>query len=159
VKIFDEYPEVDFVYGDLSIVNSEGKKTGQFKSLRSSLWRMLFSHPLPQPACFWRKSLLNTIPPFNIQNKTCMDGEYFAYIFSQHRLAYRLSEPLACFRIHSTSITGSQRFNKLYPDDRKRIEQNFFKNSEKILYFYLLMGRATKYLGLMFRPKFETFKT
>ena len=52
---------------------------------------------------------------FNLSNKTCWDADLFFQILSNpHMRVVRNPCPIAAFRIHSRSISGSQRLQSLY---------------------------------------------
>jgi glycosyltransferase involved in cell wall biosynthesis len=156
-KIFVSYPEVDFVYGDIFMVNQSKEVLRRIKSLRTSLWHHLYSFSFPQQSCFWRRKILDLVPEFNIKNKTCMDREFFAQVLSHPITMYRISEPLACFRLHDQSISGSGKFSKSYERDRLLIEQEFFSSSTLTKQVFRLSGRLAKYYHLVTRPKWEIF--
>ncbi|MEA5466504.1 glycosyltransferase family 2 protein [Leptothoe sp. PORK10 BA2] len=156
-SIFETNPKVDFVYGDIYMVNESGEIIRRVKSLKTSLWRHLYSFPFPQQSCFWRRHLIERIPIFNTQNKTCMDGEYFAHILSHPVTLYRLSDPLACFRLHQASISGSGRWSSLYQTDKLRIENDLMPHRKLPRKFHLLTGRLAKQLFVTLRPQAEMF--
>lgn len=159
LKTFQENPEVDFLYGDMFLVNASGHKIKRVKSLRTSLWHHFYSFPFPQQSCFWRRRILELLPEFNIKNKTCMDAEYFAHVLTHKLTFYRVSEPLACFRIHSESITGSHKLANLYKTDREELENQFFRNNSLSSSTLPFLGKFVKYWQLATRPKIEIFKT
>ena len=159
LDIFEKYPEVDFVYGDIFLVNSSGKVLRRVSSLRTSLWRHLYSFGFPQQSCFWRRRIGDLVPEFNINNKTCMDAEYFAHILTQQITFCRLSEPLACFRVHDDSLTWSGRMKEVYVVDRQNLQEKFKAHSSYLpLSYLMLLGKLVKYYSLLIRPEWEFFK-
>jgi glycosyltransferase involved in cell wall biosynthesis len=160
--IFEQYPEVDFIYGDLLVVSDKKQFIKSYRSIRTSLWRNLYVSALPQPSCFWRKRVTDLIPLFNIENRTCMDAEYFSYSISQGLNFCRISEPLSCFRLYSESITGSIKkageLRSLYLQDIKRIEQQFIPNHRLPRFTRLGIGRLLKYYSYFTRPNIEFFR-
>lgn len=156
-KIFQEYPQVDFVYGDINMVKANGKTIRHIKSLKTSLWRHLYSFSFPQQSCFWRRSLITKVPPFNTQNCTCMDGEYFAHILTQPITLYRLSESLACFRLHQDSISGSGRLSCDYQTDKLRIEHDLMPHRKLPRSLHFTTGRLIKQIAIALRPPTEMF--
>jgi len=162
LKIFESYPEVDFVYGDMFIVDQWGEKVRRIKSRRTSLWRHFYSFFFPQQSCFWRRRILELVPEFNINNKTCMDAEYFAHVLKQKATFCRTSEPLACFRIYDESFTGkkisSKKLQQIYISDRENLEVQFMKNSILPKLFLLYWGKILKQLCVLNRPDLEIFK-
>jgi glycosyltransferase involved in cell wall biosynthesis len=158
-KIFDKYPEVDFVYGDIFIANAMGIITRRVKSLKTSLWHQFYSFPFPQQSCFWRRRLFQLVPEFNRENKTCMDGEYFAHILTHSVTFCRVSHPIACFRIHDESISGSRKLAELYERDKKMLREKFLPSFSRLPQTPLyLTGRLSKMIKLFGRPELEIFK-
>lgn len=153
---FESYPQVDFVYGDIFLVDSQKVAFRRVESIRTSLWKHLYSYGFPQQSCFWRKRILDKIPKFNIQNKTCMDSEYFAHLLKEKITFFRTSEPIACFRIHENSITGSGKMLAEYKQDRQRLVKEFscYPFVSPILN---LTGRAIKQIDTLKRSKSEIF--
>jgi glycosyltransferase involved in cell wall biosynthesis len=158
-SIFEQHPEVDFVYGDLLIITAQKRVIKRYKSIRTSLWRNFYVSALPQPSCFWRKRVLDLIPPFNIENRTCMDGEYFSHSISQGLSFCRVSEPLAYFRLHSESITGSGKLQNFYLQDVRRIEQQFIPDQKLPRSAQTGIGRLVKYYSHLTRPSIEFFQS
>lgn len=159
LDIFENNPDIDFVYGDIFLVNSNKRILKRVKSLRTSLWRVLYSCSFPQQSCFWRRSLLNVVPEFNVNNKTCMDTEYFANVLIHPTIFYRISEPLACFRVHEESLTWSRRMVDLYKLERSALERRFISHHylpRPVLHF---IGRSVKYFSILTRKKNELFSS
>lgn len=157
--IFEKYPEVDFVYGDIFLINSKREILKRVKSCRTSLWLHLYSFSFPQQSCFWRRRLLEKVPEFNINNKTCMDSEYFAEVLSHQITLCRISEVLACFRIHEDSITGSQTLLNLYKKDKKKLEEKWLNYQYLPQPFLKLTGKMVKPILMVTRPSFEIFQS
>lgn len=162
LNIFENYPKVDFVYGDMFIVDKWGGKGRLIKSRRTTLWRHFYSFSFPQQACFWRRRILEVVPEFNINNKTCMDTEYFAQVLNQKATFCRISEPLACFRIYDESFTGSKMFStelqQVYKTDRQNLENQFLKTSILPRASLLFLGKIVKQLCSLNRANFEIFR-
>lgn len=162
LEIFRTYPEVDFVYGDMFIVDELGEKVRRIKSRRASLWHHFYSFFFPQQSCFWRRRVLELVPEFNIDNKTCMDAEYFAHVLSQKVKFCRTSEALACFRIYDNSFTGSKKYSKklqeLYKADKDSLELQFMNKSIFPKWMLFNLGRIIKYIRGLNRPDLEIFQ-
>jgi len=157
MSIFEEYPEVDFIYGDMFLVNSEKLIMRSVKSTRTSMWQHLYVFGFPQQTCFWRRKIINKIPEFNINNKTCMDREYFAHMI-KHKITFcRISQPIACFRIHENSITGSGRLSKQYQQDQKLILKEFSSTLYLHKSLLHLIGKIIKQIDLARRSEIEIF--
>lgn len=81
---------------------------------------------------------------FNLENRTCWDGELVVDMALKGARFRRLpfSAILATFRVHTASITGSQTLANVYQRDLNRIR-------EKILRTFPKLSTANKYVTLM----------
>jgi glycosyltransferase involved in cell wall biosynthesis len=156
-EIFHRYPNVDFVYGDIYMVDQNRERLRLIKSLKTSLWHHLYCFPFPQQSCFWRRDLMSKIPLFNTGNKTCMDSEFFACALTLPLTLHRISKPLACFRIHQDSISGSGKWSSQYRMDKLRIELEVDPERYLPRFLHLLTGKVIKQYTNLIRPYQETF--
>jgi glycosyltransferase involved in cell wall biosynthesis len=110
VDSFLEKPLVDLVYGDLNIIDINGKKIYTQIYPRFNLSRFINSKyaMIGQPAAFWRKRLLKKIGAFDESLKMAADFEFFIRAGISGEILH-IPEVLAAFRIHPASLTGSQR--------------------------------------------------
>jgi glycosyltransferase involved in cell wall biosynthesis len=121
-EFFQSHPEYDIVMGNGHIVDAEGKPVRHVKSRTFTVERYLYGGTqfLQQSTFFRRKAYLNS-PGFNPINRNCWDGELFVTMAHRGAKVGYIDADLSKFRIHSESITGSQRHQQLYFQDRKRI--------------------------------------
>ncbi len=74
-----------------------------------------------QQGMFFRANIFKTVNGFNIENRTCWDGELLLSFILLNAKFTRLMTHTAAFRIYSESITGSQRFATKYKSDQDRL--------------------------------------
>jgi glycosyltransferase involved in cell wall biosynthesis len=119
---FQSHPEYDIVMGNGHIVDVEGKPVRHVRSRTFTVDRYLYGGTqfLQQSTFFRREAYLNS-PGFNPINRNCWDGELFVTMAHRGAKVGYIDADLSKFRIHSESITGSQRHQQLYFQDKKRI--------------------------------------
>lgn len=139
-------PDIDLIYGNSVIIDDKDKVIGMIPALPFNLKEHLngvFS--IPQPSSFWRREVLENVKGFNINNHSCMDGEFFAYAAARNFRFKKVDVILSQFRIHSHSKTGAlnSEIKKRYRLDESNYIQNIsHKNnipvSKYLAYFYYL---------------------
>ena len=118
-KIVGDYfatnPHIDVAYGDIILVDSKGNRLGIRKSVEFDLRIALYSECLiPQPATFWRREVLESIGFLDEALEFQMDYEYFLRM-AAHGCSFGLiPEPLAAFRLHSSSKTVRKYDDKFF---------------------------------------------
>jgi glycosyltransferase involved in cell wall biosynthesis len=118
--------EADVVYGDGLVIDGEGRVQRQLYSARWDVRGFAYGVlSAVQPATFIRRSAFLRSAGFNAENRTCWDRELLLDLsVLGARFAY-LSEPLAAFRIHADSITGSGRLHSLSRQEHARLVRKF----------------------------------
>jgi glycosyltransferase involved in cell wall biosynthesis len=133
VRALEEQPDASLSYGDIAIIDSKGNPShlpGKWAStFRAGRWS-LRSHAanavtIPQQSTAWRREVHTTIGGFNIMNKTCWDGEFFAQAAMKGFLFQQIPEVLASFRVHGGSISGSGKLRQTYLVDTARIDREW----------------------------------
>lgn len=74
-----------------------------------------------QQGMFFSSDLFKRSGGFNIENRTCWDGELLLNFLRNSAKIERTMYKVAAFRVYSESITGSQRFSSQYDIDQKRL--------------------------------------
>ena len=90
----------------------------------ASRWRWLAQCPLSQPSTFWRRSLINKHGYFDDSFRYCMDLEYWVRMKLGGTACNALMQPLAAFRVHSSSKTSTS-------------EALFVQESERVLAMHM----------------------
>lgn len=103
VRQFSEYPDVDFIYGDVHQgKDMSGKKLR--KGSETDFKKMLISlHvPIPQQSTMWRRSVVERIGLLDTQWHVLLDREYFMRVARKGTILYKPGA-VAFFRNHDAS--------------------------------------------------------
>lgn len=119
---FEKHPECDLALGDGYKIDSAGRMGRHYKARGFTVKRFFYggSQWLQQSVFFRAKTYLRS-PKFNVENRTCWDGELFVNIANQGANIGYIQGDLAGFRIYDASISGSGRMQKQYQADCRRI--------------------------------------
>jgi glycosyltransferase involved in cell wall biosynthesis len=110
-NFFKTHPDCDMAMGNGYKIDGRGQKTRHFVARDFSVRRFFYGGTQwLQQATFFRAGVFRRSPGFNLENRTCWDGELFVQIAD-----------LGGFRIHEASISGSGRMNEQYQRDCRRI--------------------------------------
>jgi glycosyltransferase involved in cell wall biosynthesis len=126
---FAKYPSADVVYGNGLAVDEHGKQLRRLVSA-SPFSPKLYAWGLAviiQQAAFVRTGALKAIGGFNVENRTCWDGEAFLDIALAGGRFRRVWDTWGLFRIHRGSISGSGRLNEQYREDCERLFVKVFR--------------------------------
>lgn len=144
--VFSNFPEVDFVYGHNFVINEFDDILKLSVALPYKLKENLngvFS--IPQQSAFWKKWIYNKVGGFNINNHSCMDGEFFALAGTLNPNYHLIDEPLSAFRLHLNSKTmDKKKYSKeIYNKDQYRFIEKIKNNSgisinAALKYYYML---------------------
>lgn len=119
---FERHPSCELGFGNGFVIDGAGKRMRHVKARKFTLRRFLYrSVCFLQQATFFRRRAYQRTPGFNLGNRTCWDGELFANLVKQGATVGYIGADLAEFRIHSASISGSQRLQQIYAEDSRRI--------------------------------------
>jgi glycosyltransferase involved in cell wall biosynthesis len=119
---FQKHPEIDIVMGDGHKIDGEGNWLNDIKARDFSVRRHLYGGTRwLQQSTFFRSEAFIRSPKFNLENRTCWDGELFVTMANQGAKVGYINSDLSAFRIHSTSISGSGRMWEAYREDLDRI--------------------------------------
>jgi glycosyltransferase involved in cell wall biosynthesis len=122
-SFFEMNPDVDVLSGACEIIDEEGVPRWR-RALSTTLSEfsiMAGTALVLQQATFFRRSAFLAGGGFNVSNKSCWDFECLVDMFLAGARHRAINKVLARFRIHEDSITGSQRMQDRYRDDRARI--------------------------------------
>ncbi len=115
-------PECDLVMGNGFISDAAGVPVRHVKATGFSVPRYLYGGSTwMQQSTFFRRSAFESVGGFNLQNRSCWDGELFVNMVAKGAKVGFLNSDLAVFRVHGASITGSRRAEQLYFEDSERI--------------------------------------
>lgn len=105
---FDRHPEVEVLFGDLILVNAEGKPISYRRSILPSKTHVRFSH-LNTGTCatFFRRRLLERGFYFDPQWKTIGDAVWVEKLLNERIKMATLPEPLAVFTMTGQNLGSS----------------------------------------------------
>jgi glycosyltransferase involved in cell wall biosynthesis len=166
VKIFNDNPSADLVYGNLDFIDAAGNKlfTQIYPSFNWSRFVSANFAMIGQPSAFWRKGLIEEIGLFDETMKMASDFDFFIRAGKDAKLLH-VQEILAAFRIHLNSLTGSQR--KLGDEEVCRIHEKYIERPVRFhdfaassiysIYFKMINWRAvlTKLVIILTRKSNE----
>lgn len=141
VETFAQHPSADLVYGDLEIIDAQGRPShlpGKRVSVfRAGRWS-LRSHAadalvIPQQSSSWRSEVHSALGGFNVANKSCWDGEFFATAAMRGFKFQQIPKVLASFRVHHTSISGTGRLEEMFRADQARIATKWVEHGLAVL--------------------------
>lgn len=121
-RAFDMGSCVGAISGCGYFVDGSGNYLKSITPSRFTPWR--YAHgavSIFQQGTFFRSEWFNKIGGFNINNKTCWDGELFLEMALAGARFKTIGQELAIFRLHEASITGSGRLNDAYAKDSERL--------------------------------------
>ena len=122
VSIFSKSPLLDIVLAGGDEVDKNGEFVRRFYPSKVSPEAYVNGAvTLFQQGMFFRRSIYLKAGGFNIQNRTCWDGELLLNFSMCNPVVSRLMKAVAAFRIYPESITGSQRFYLQYKLDQERM--------------------------------------
>jgi glycosyltransferase involved in cell wall biosynthesis len=160
VNTFNNNPGVDIVYGDIEIIDEKGKPAtlpgrSVTKFLSGPVSKTIYASgasAIPQQASCCKAEIFNAIGGFEESNRTSWDGEFFVDAFIKGYKAKRVSGILAKFRVHSQSISGTNKHEEYRIADHARMRQKWNAANIKpskiysmFLRFYVKGFRALRY--------------
>jgi glycosyltransferase involved in cell wall biosynthesis len=116
---FNKYREADFIYGQSIHLNRKGKKEVFYPPNYPNLrLEYLGSFPYIQPACFYKKQILDEIGFIDESFHYTMDFDFFVRIALNYKIQY-IDLPIACFREQEHAKTNQ--YNDNWDYERKRV--------------------------------------
>jgi glycosyltransferase involved in cell wall biosynthesis len=158
LDFFEKFPKVDVLCGAIRIIDEQGrprfrKRTADkfdFKEFSAGLCM------IGQQATFFRKRAYLKTGGFNVNNKTCWDGELIvdlALAKCEISIVYKV---LGDFRIYKDSITGSNRLAAQYKQDLLNIRKKIsaagialyspWEEFQERLFYKMNLSRHLSYL-------------
>ena len=109
VKTFKTHPDVDVVYGRLKRIDVHGNEipTPELPKDRVTFDKSLVVGEcvVNQPGCFWRRRIMDEVGLLQEDLQYSLDYEYWIRMALSGALFYRLTEPVARFRLSGGSKT------------------------------------------------------
>ncbi len=121
-RFFEDHPECDMAMGDGYTIDGAGRRIRHYRARDFTTRRFFYGGTRwLQQSTFFRAEAYRRSPKFNLENRTCWDGELFVNIANQGAHIGYIRADLAGFRIHDASISGSGRMNEQFRVDSRRI--------------------------------------
>lgn len=121
---FEADPECDMVMGNGYVIDGSGRKIRHIIARDFTVRRYFYGGTSwMQQSTFFRSERFLSSSKFNLQNRTCWDGELFVTMANLGARVGYLNADLSGFRIHATSISGSGKNLDAYKRDSRRIFQ------------------------------------
>ncbi|MEM8949312.1 MAG: glycosyltransferase family 2 protein [Pseudomonadota bacterium] len=125
-QAFEQSPDADVISGNGFIVDADGEAIRRMYSDRFSVWGYLYGGVvLLQQSTFFRASAFKAAGGFNINNRTCWDGELWLDMALAGKRFQRANGFWADFRVYGSSITasiaGGGDWRNAYDRDRRRM--------------------------------------
>jgi glycosyltransferase involved in cell wall biosynthesis len=120
----EHYPSAAVIYGDGYKANAEGKVVRRVISTQFGAKRFVYGGALVlQQSTFYRAEAFRAVGGFNLQNRTSWDAELLLDMALKKMPMVHVPGYWSVFRIHSDSITGSQRL----AEESRRTHARYFQ--------------------------------
>jgi glycosyltransferase involved in cell wall biosynthesis len=153
-KYFDSRPDVDFLYGDLILVDEGGSPVGIRRVVPYNYTLALYGlSSIPQPSTFFRRRALDTVGLIDPEYHYHMDTEFFLRFGKAGLKAAYLPFPLAKFRLHRGSKTISRNVDRNAESQRvleRMLERKISKNEMRIFRGLRLVAQMVMYVQRLF---------
>jgi glycosyltransferase involved in cell wall biosynthesis len=121
-QAFQDHADCDIVMGNGFVVDPQGKPIRHIRAAGFTVNRYFYGGSTwLQQATFFRRSVFERAGGFNVNNRSCWDGELLVDMVRQGAKVAYLNQDLALFRIHAKSITGSKRHGEMMKADADRM--------------------------------------
>jgi glycosyltransferase involved in cell wall biosynthesis len=121
-QAFAQNPHCDVVMGNGFTVDAQGKRIRRIRAAGFTLDRYFYGGATwLQQSTFFRRRVFEAVGGFNINNRSCWDGELLVDMVRWGAKVKYLDQDLALFRIHAKSITGSRRHSEMMKGDADRM--------------------------------------
>jgi glycosyltransferase involved in cell wall biosynthesis len=104
VSTFIEHPEIDFVFGDVKLVDEDANQIGLLKGRQIRTPDVFFNLdlPIPQQGSIWRRHVTESVGLLDEQWHYVLDREFFLRICLSHNVKY-INRTFGSFRQHGQS--------------------------------------------------------
>jgi glycosyltransferase involved in cell wall biosynthesis len=121
-QVFENNPDCDIVMGNGFVIDGHGRRIRRIRAAGFTLDRYFYGGATwLQQATFFRRAAFEAVGGFNVNNRSCWDGELLVDMVRRGAQVKYLNRDLALFRIHAKSITGSRRHSEMMKADAERM--------------------------------------
>jgi len=165
LELLDEDASIDVLYSNGVAVDEYGKAIRPIYSSQFFTPKLYAAGlaVIVQQSAFIRTSSLRMVGGFNVENRTCWDGEAFFDIANSGGTFRRVWKFWGKFRIYATSISGSGAFESRIKADHKRISEKIgvsetgpLANAQRLMMWVIIRifdyRRWPSYAAGRFRP-------
>lgn len=151
VEVFQKYPEVDLVFGDVLITNGKKQIIDYIKFTDFSLETLIYEGGCINPAAaFWRRELYNKLGGIDKKYLWCPDFNFFVKAGASKARFYHIRDFLAYYSHHPEQILSKDYLKDAKIREHKEIVQrhvnNFAEDNIKWKKRKILIKRTLKYL-------------
>jgi glycosyltransferase involved in cell wall biosynthesis len=121
-QAFAQDSDCNIVMGNGFIIDAQGKRIRRIRAAGFTLDRYFYGGATwLQQATFFRRAAFEAVGGFNVNNRSCWDGELLVDMVRKGAKVKYLNQDLALFRLHAKSITGSRRHSEMMKADADRM--------------------------------------
>ncbi|SDP78472.1 Glycosyltransferase involved in cell wall bisynthesis [Ralstonia sp. 25mfcol4.1] len=146
--VFEAHPDIDVLCGSGFKIDGDGKLLREIRASTMSRLRLVYGAAnLFQQGVFFRAGCYHAVQGFNIENSTCWDGELLLDMAVRGARFRASRRHVGLFRIHDTSISGTNRLLEQFYRDGARMFRKVMNRERRpydVIPAYLL--RAEKHL-------------
>ncbi len=147
---FNSNPQVDIILGNGFIIDDNDRILKKVYTDQFSLNKYAYSaFNFIQPSMFFRSTCFRDVGGFNVNNKTCWDGELLISAALIGKKIKNVNKNFSMFRIHSESISGSNKNIYIYNDDRNRIKNVILRNKK----YYPFLSYLFRLINIIETPQ------
>lgn len=122
-RVFQEYPEVDVVYGDSIFVDINNDFKMYFPSINSDISTLLYNDCIAQPSCFVRRSAIESIGKLNTNLHYIMDWDLWTRLYRNDAKFYYLKKSLSVTSVYQGTKTASMSVSR-YLEINNHLKEN-----------------------------------
>jgi glycosyltransferase involved in cell wall biosynthesis len=124
-RMFQQYPEVDIIYGDYTWMDEAGRVFRVRKEIEFNYFVLLYHHVLyiPSTATFFRRRIFDESNWLDENLHYAMDFEFFVRLASRRYRFLHVPKLLADFRFHQSSKTCTAAHKQL--EELERVRQYY----------------------------------
>lgn len=157
LEYFEKNPGIDVLRGHGYQIDEGGNRVKKIFSTRwSALAYAYGAVGIVQPATFFRKTAFESAGGFNVDNRTCWDGELLAAMAMAGARFGRTNAALGEFRLYGGSISGSGLRGRLWEKDRRRIEKMILGREKNAMDKYI--GKGIRMWQIIRDPRITIYK-
>jgi glycosyltransferase involved in cell wall biosynthesis len=121
-QVFEQNLDCDIVMGNGFVIDADGGRIRRIRAAGFTVDRYFYGAATwLQQATFFRRAAFDAVGGFNVDNRSCWDGELLIDMVRRGARVKYLNQDLALFRVHAQSITGSRRHGEMMKADADRM--------------------------------------